>query len=104
MALHDIGEFFELFLNALQGAAAELQTRGCFAGCVIGDAVAATGEKAADEIGGLPGVEAGLQEIVAQAGEICFGKFFNRKLLWFCGHLPFPSGIGSPKSPGLCSN
>ncbi len=82
-ALHDEGELFELFLDALQGAAAEFQTRSGLPRCVIGDAVAAAREEAADEIGGLPGVEAGLQEIVAQAGEIGFGKFFNRKLLWF---------------------
>ena len=59
---------------------------GCLARCVIGDAVAVAGEKAADQVGSLPRVEAGLQEIFSQAGEVGFSKFFNRKLLWFCRH------------------
>ena len=86
MTLHDESELFELFLDALQGAATKLQPGGSFARCVVRDAVAAAGEEAADEVGGLPGVEAGLQEIFAKAGEVGFGKFFNRKLLWFCRH------------------
>ena len=81
MALHDVGELFELFLEARQGAAAELQAGGCLARCVVGDAVASAGEEAADEVGSLPGIEAGLQEIVAQTGEIGFSKFFNWKSL-----------------------
>jgi hypothetical protein len=37
---------------------------------MVGDAVAATAEEGADELAGLPGVEAGLHELLAQGGEV----------------------------------
>src|SRR5260370_4704938 len=88
--LHHHCEFFELFLYALQGAAAGFETGGCLARCVVGDAVAAAGEEAADQVGGLPGVEARLQEIFAQAGKIGFSKFFNPVFFFFCHCLSRP--------------
>src|SRR6266702_7950709 len=97
-ALHHHREFFELFLYALHGAAVGLEAGGRLARCVVGDAVAAAGEEAADQVGGLPGVEAGLQEIVTQAGKIGFGKFFNLVCFCFCHCLSHPE-----LQPSFCS-
>ncbi len=72
--LHDLCDLLQLLLEAAQGAAEGFHSECGRAGGLRGDPVAAGGEKAADEIGGLPGVEARLHQILTQSVEIGFGK------------------------------
>ena len=91
--LHHQGEFFELFLHALEGAADGLNAGRCTAGGVVGDAIAAHVEEGADEFGCLPGVQTGLQQFLTQRGEIGLGKSFHHRAGYdrfvFHGHPPF---------------
>src|SRR5258708_4585634 len=64
--LHHQGELLELFLHALDRAAYGLDARGGIACLVAGDSVAAAGEEGADEVGSLPGIQAGAHELLAK--------------------------------------
>ena len=86
--LHDLRDLLQLFLQAAQGAAEGLHAVGCSASSLRRDSVASGDEKAANEIGSLPGVQARLHQVFAQAGEISLGEFFDVGMLCLC-HLLF---------------
>jgi len=97
--LHDLRDLLELFLQTWQRAGDRLHSEGRSAGVLGGDAVAASSKEAADQIGGLPGVEARLHQVFTQTGEIGFGKSFDMGVLGLCHLLLlFPS---SPAVPAL---
>jgi hypothetical protein len=75
--LHHEGYFFELLLEAGQGAAGGLDVGGGSAGFVGVNAVAALGEEAGDEVSHLKGVETGAEELTSQEGEIVGGKLLK---------------------------
>jgi hypothetical protein len=80
--LHDDGELFELLLEAGEGAAGCLDVGDGGASLVGGDAVAALGEEAGEQLGGLEAVEAGTQELCSEEGEIVGGELFEGAHAW----------------------
>jgi len=75
--LHDERELLELCLQTFQGATDGLHTGGSFAGVLRGDAIASGSQKAADQIGRLPGIEAGFHQLFAQPSEVGVGEHFD---------------------------
>jgi hypothetical protein len=75
--LHHEGDLFELFLEGGEGAAGSLDVGGGGAGFVSGDAVAALGKEAGDEMRHLKGIETGAEELTSQEGKIVGGKFLK---------------------------
>jgi hypothetical protein len=89
--LHVESDFFEFFLHALNRTGEGIDPCRGAAKVVAGDAVSATGQEGADELGGLPCVEASLLKLLAEFRQVSGREFFH--LYLFVHFLNSASGF-----------
>jgi hypothetical protein len=77
VVLHNESQILQLFLHAIEIAADSFQAHDGAAGVFSADSIAAPGQEAAKNLGGLPGIDARLMQFIVKVLQLASGELFD---------------------------